>query len=275
MGASPHLSVDVGRAYSDLDARGARDARFGGTRDRLSIPKLFAVNDDQKTDTVRSSAGGVTLSKRTVIVIVAAAAVVVLALGGVIGALLSTNGAGVQSAAASSAAAAIADDRPSEDPSDGTTIEDDVVSSPSATPTPEILPLNTEFTVAGATMTVNSVEVLQSIPTIDGTTLAADPGQQLVLVHATYTVSGSAAVDLSCAGGDGTYIKAYDTDGNEMAPIFETSSIPGNPGCNEYLPHGTTHAWNFAFTAAAGTTPAGLSVTDSNTFDMTVLAALR
>ena len=145
----------------------------------------------------------------------------------------------------------------------------------SSTPTPEILPLNTQFVVAGATMTVTGAEVLQRIATVDGSTLAAEPGQQLVLVHTTYTVSGSAVVDLSCAGGDGTYIKAYDTDGNEMAPIFETSSIPGNPGCNEYLPHGATHTWNFAFTAAAGTKPAGLSITDSNTFDTTILASLR
>ena len=220
---------------------------------------------------------GVTLSKRALIIISGAAAVVLLALGGTIGALAFNNEGHLSSAVSSASAQSTAAD---EEATDVPTDTDDEVLSQvtpesTSTPTPEILPLNTQFVVAGATMTVTGAEVLQTIPTVDGTTLAAEPGQQLVLVHTTYTVSGSAAVDLSCAGGDGTYIKAYDTDGNEMAPIFETSSIPGNPGCNEYLSHGATHTWNFAFSAAAGTTPAGLSITDSNTFDTTVLASLR
>lgn len=220
---------------------------------------------------------GVTLSKRTLLIIGGAVAVVLLALGGVIGALVFNNQGRLYSSVSSASTQSTAAEEKAADGSSD--IDDEVLSQvtpePISTPTPEILPLNTQFVVAGATMTVTGAEVLQSIPAVDGTTLVADPGQQLVLVHTTYTVSGSAAVDLSCAGGDGTYIKAYDTDGNEMAPIFETSSIPGNPGCNEYLSHGTTHTWNFAFTAAAGTTPAGLSITDSNTFDTTVLASLR
>lgn len=220
---------------------------------------------------------GVTLSKRTLLIISAVAAVVLVALGGTIGVLAFNNGDRLSSDASSSSAGAAATDEAAADEADATNVEvpPPITSEPSSTPTPEILPLNTQFVVAGATMTITGSEVLESIPTVDGTTLAAEPGQQLVLVHTTYTVSGSAAVDLSCAGGDGTYIKAYDTDGNEMAPMFETASIPGNPGCNEYLPHGATHSWNFAFTAAAGTTPAGLSVTDSITFDTTVLASLR
>jgi hypothetical protein len=238
------------------------------------------VTDEQQPDEAHTRPAGVTLSKRTVIVIVAVATVVLLCLGGTIGALaVNAGNSDTQAAATPSAATEDAAAEPSEEPSNDSTAEedDDVISTPAAdpSPTPEILPLNTQFTVAGATMTVTGAEVLQSIPTIDGTMLAAEPGQQLVLVHTTYTVSGSAAVDLSCSGGDGTYIKAYDTNGNEMAPIFETSSIAGNPGCNEYLSHGATHTWNFAFTAAAGTTPAGLSITDSNTYDTTVLAALR
>ncbi|WP_433952870.1 hypothetical protein [Curtobacterium flaccumfaciens] len=220
---------------------------------------------------------GVTLSKRTLLIISAVAVVVLLALAGTIGALAFNNGGRLSSATVSTSAEAAAID---EEAANASSEPNDEVLAPitpesSSTPTPEILPLNTQFVIAGATMTVTGAEVLQSIATVDGSTLAAEPGQQLVLVHTTYTVSGSAAVDLSCAGGDGTYIKAYDTDGNEMAPIFETSSIPGNPGCNEYLPHGATHTWNFAFTAAAGTKPAGLSIADSNTFGTTVLASLR
>lgn len=228
------------------------------------------MTDEQQPDDARPRTTGVTLSKRTLIIAGAAAAVVLLGLGGTIGALAMNSGQ--DQPAATTAAAETA---PAEAPSDEPTVTEDIVTAPSPTPTAEILPLNTEFTVAGATMTVTGAEVMQTIPTIDGTTLTADPGQQLVLVHTTYTVSGSKAVDLSCSGGDGTYIQAYDTDGNEMAPIFETSSIAGNPGCNEYLSHGATHTWNFAYSAAAGTTPAGLSVTDSNTFDTTVLASLR
>ncbi|MGW8431666.1 hypothetical protein ACWGJ9_11285 [Curtobacterium citreum] len=228
------------------------------------------MTDEQQPDEARPRTTGVTLSKRTLIIAGAAAAVVLLGLGGTIGALAMNSGQ--DQPAATTAAAETA---PAEAPSDEPTVTEDIVTAPSPTPTAEILPLNTEFTVAGATMTVTGAEVMQTIPTIDGATLTAEPGQQLVLVHTTYTVSGSKAVDLSCSGGDGTYIQAYDTDGNEMAPIFETSSIAGNPGCNEYLSHGATHAWNFAYSAAAGTTPAGLSVTDSNTFDTTVLASLR
>ncbi len=231
------------------------------------------MTDEQQTDDARPRSGGVTLSKRTLIIAGAAAAVVLLGLGGTIGALAMNSGHDQPTAATT--AASVVNDEPAEEPSDDPTVTDDVATAPSPTPTAEILPLNTQFTVAGATMTVTGSEVMQTIPTIDGTTLTAAPGQQLVLVHTTYTVTGTAAVDLSCSGGDGTYIQAYDTDGNEMAPIFETSSIAGNPGCNEYLPHGATHTWNFAYTAAAGATPAGLSVTDSNTFDTTVLAALR
>ncbi|WIE81282.1 hypothetical protein [Curtobacterium sp. MCSS17_016] len=234
------------------------------------------MTDDQQPDDNRPRSTGVTLSKRTLIVIGAVAVVVLLGLGGIIGALAMNAGKGSAPTAASPTAAAAAA-APSEEATDAPTPEEDVVSAPTPTetPTPEVLPLNTQFTVGGATMTVTGAEVLPSIPTIDGTTLAADAGQQLILVHTSYTVSGSAAVDLSCSGGDGTYIQAYDSNGNEMAPIYETSSIAGNPGCNEYLPHGSTHTWNFAYTAAAGTTPATLSVTDSNTFDTTVLAALR
>lgn len=224
-------------------------------------------------DKASPARGGVTLSKRALLILGGVVVVLLLVAGGAIGVLAFKPGASSE-AAATPSPADVTQNAPATDAAPVAPAAP-AAPTPAPTPSPTVLPLNTKFVVAGATMTVTGSEVLHSIPTIDGSSMVAPAGQQLVLVHTIYTVSGTAAVDLSCAGGDGTYIQAYDTAGNEMAAQFKDMSIAGNPGCNEYLPHGITHTWNFAYLAAAGTTPGVLSVTDSNTYNTVVFAALK
>lgn len=146
-------------------------------------------------------------------------------------------------------------------------------------PTPEADPdlfyLGESVTYAGITLTVNKVEVLPSIPTNDGSSLDAAAGEQLVLVSTHFVNSGADLVDLSCAGPYGAYIQGWDDQEREMANLFETHRIPGNPECNAQLLSGQEHDWNFAYRAIAGSTPLALTIADMNAMDGNITIDLR
>jgi hypothetical protein len=83
-----------------------------------------------------------------------------------------------------------------------------------------------------------------------------------VLIKTTYSNSKTQA-DLSCGNTD-LYLQIFDVAEREMAPVFETSRIPGNPGCNDHLLQGIPHEWNFAFQSVAGAVPHNMSVTETD-----------
>lgn len=162
--------------------------------------------------------------------------------------------------------------------------ETDPDSGASSTPPPEDLTegeangvsLGSPFETDSAALTINSVEVLDQIETVDGAPLSADEGTKLVLVKASYTVVGPNAADLSC-GDTGLYIRGYDSAGSEMPQVFETHRIPGNMGCNEKLMTGQTHDWNIAFKIVGTNAPDHLLIIDSgiNDFDTETKVLLR
>jgi hypothetical protein len=143
----------------------------------------------------------------------------------------------------------------------------------SPTDTPLIYDVGQTYTVGNVTMTVNSVEVLNSVTTTSGAPLTPDAGGQLVLFKTTYSNSKNQA-DLSC-GDTGLYLQAFDVEGKEMAPVFENSRIPGNPGCNDYLLQNISHEWNFVFQSVAGAVPNALSVTETDTYADPTFVRLR
>ncbi|GAA1787492.1 hypothetical protein [Leucobacter iarius] len=126
------------------------------------------------------------------------------------------------------------------------------------------VPLKSPFRSASASLTINSVEVMDQIETVDGAPLVADPGTKLVLIRATFTNSSPKAADLSC-GDTGLYVRGFDSNQSEMTQVFETYRIPGNMECNAKLLTGQTHDWNIAFSVLEKNTPASLVVVDSGT----------
>jgi hypothetical protein len=141
-------------------------------------------------------------------------------------------------------------------------------SRPSPTPTQDsrITAIGEPVTFAGATITVNSFKVLSQIKTVDGTPLVAGEDEQLVLFNTHFVNESKGTVDLSCAGYTDWYIQAFDTEGREMAAVFDTYRIPGNQKCNHELLSGQESEWNFAFRQIAGATPMYLQVTDTRTY---------
>lgn len=161
-------------------------------------------------------------------------------------------------------------DAPDAEPSSApTTKSEPAVAEPKATqpapppaePEPETFRIGDTFTTGNVTLTIHSVEVTDSIATTDGSPLTPDSGGQLLLIKSTYSNSKTQA-DLSCGNTD-LYIQVFDTEEREMAPVFETASIPGNPGCNDHLLQDTPHEWNFAFQSVAGALPLAISVTET------------
>jgi hypothetical protein len=100
---------------------------------------------------------------------------------------------------------------------------------------------------------------LDQIGTVNGGALVAPPGTKLVLLSTTISIFGN-AIDLSCASVSAIYTAGYDSSGAEMAHIWETRNIPGNPPCNQKTSAGETVSWNFAFKMSAGRTPAHISL---------------
>lgn len=142
-----------------------------------------------------------------------------------------------------------------------------------STPEPSTPGLGTPITVGPVTFAVNSFEVVQQIDVVQGEPLVPDPGGELVLFHTTYSNSQNPA-DLSCGGND-LYIQVFDEQGREMAQIFETYRIPGNPECNHQLLQTTTAEWNWAVQGVAGATPTTMVVTETLTWSSPVEIALQ
>jgi hypothetical protein len=127
---------------------------------------------------------------------------------------------------------------------------------------PTVYKVGDTFTTGNVTLTVHSVEVLDKIPTTDGSPLTPDPGGQLVLIKTTYSNSKNQA-DLSCGNTD-LYIQVFDSQQREMGPVFETARVGGNPGCNDHLLQTTPHEWNFVFQSVAGAKPIEMSITETD-----------
>lgn len=108
------------------------------------------------------------------------------------------------------------------------------------------------------------MEAVESIETTEGSPITPDSGGQLFILGMTYSNSKSQA-DLSCGNTD-LYLQAFDTLEREMAPVFELSRVPGNPGCNDHLLQDTPHEWNYIFQAISGAEPYALSVTETDKY---------
>ena len=134
--------------------------------------------------------------------------------------------------------------------------------APVAEPASTVYEVGDTFTTGNVTLTIHSVEVVDSIATTSGSPLTPDAGGQLVLIMMTYNNSKTQA-DLSCGNTD-LYLQMFDTEEREMAPVFETARIPGNPGCNDHQLQGVSHEWNIAFQSVAGVVPLAMSVTETD-----------
>lgn len=129
-------------------------------------------------------------------------------------------------------------------------------------------------TIAGSTLTVTSFEIVNEVPTVSGDPLVAGSGEQLVLFHTHYVNGSTQTADLSCSGAPDWYIEVLDTEQREMAPVFETYRIPGNPECNYQLLSGQESDWTFAYRQVEGATPMALQITETQTYDGFVLIDL-
>ena len=142
-------------------------------------------------------------------------------------------------------------------PEQGSTAEPE----PTEEPVSEIVAIGTPIVTPNFTIVIDSVEVLDQIDTVHGEPIVAPEGTKLVMVYTTTTVTGNAQ-DLTC--GSDVFSQAKDSEGAEMAHIFEGPRIPGNPQCNHKTSAGETVAWNFGFKMAADRQPGTLSVIDTN-----------
>lgn len=161
----------------------------------------------------------------------------------------------------------------SAEPSESPAPAPEPTENPTPTPTePEIprYPAGEAVDFAGITLTINSVEVAHEIPAVDGQPFVAEAGEQLVLVKTSFVNSGDGLVDLSCGGVNDAYIQGWDSEGREMAQIFETYRLEGNPECNSQLLRGQGHDWNILYRSIDGATPVGLSIVNTNGFDSAV-----
>lgn len=151
--------------------------------------------------------------------------------------------------------------------------------TPTPTPTPTRVPgtymlgeTSEEF--AGGILTVKSVEVVQEVATTDGVPLTAAEGEQLVVFHTHFVNNSNETVDLSCSGVLSWYIQVFDTEQRELAPVFDTYRIPGNPECNHQMLSGQESDWSFVFRGIADATPRVLQITDTRTYDDWIAWAL-
>ncbi len=126
----------------------------------------------------------------------------------------------------------------------------------------------------GGTLTVESVEVTDSIETNDGGTIESADGEDLVVIRMHFVNNSNGTVDLSCAGVLDWYIQVFDTEQRELAQVFETSRIAGNPECNHEMLTGQESDWTLLFRAVDGATPRVLQITESTTFEDWIAWAL-
>lgn len=151
--------------------------------------------------------------------------------------------------------------------------------TPTPTPTPTRVPGTymlgeTAEEFAGGVLTLKSIEVVQEVATTDGVPITAAEGEQLVVFHTHFVNNSNGTVDLSCAGVLTWYVQVFDTEQRELAPVFETYRIPGNPECNYQLLSGQESDWNFVFRGIAGATPRVLQITDTRTYEDWIAWAL-
>lgn len=165
-------------------------------------------------------------------------------------------------------------------PTPTVTITETATAEPSETPmqTPEPEPSEPEDDIPrfeigetgellGMALTIRSVEVLDTIPTIDGSPLKAGEGEQYVLIKSDFTNNSKNLVDLSCSGMPDVYIQAWDTEEREMDPVYESSRLKSNPECNESLLQGQSHAWTFVYRTVKGAVPSHMALIDTATFN--------
>lgn len=147
--------------------------------------------------------------------------------------------------------------------------EEAVIETPIAGPTTEeSTPYFAQYDVGDKAMvramniTVDSFEVVPSVTNERGEELEPTvDGRELLLVHSTFTNTGTESVDLTCSGPE-WYLQGFDTNDNELATYFDLDYYPGNPECNGQLLNGETTEWTFAFEIPTSSKPAYLTFTD-------------
>lgn len=132
----------------------------------------------------------------------------------------------------------------------------------------DVFSIGDRIQFAGMDITYTSVELTESIATVDGGTIEAEDGEVLVLLSSDFSNPGPDTVDLSCSGVHDAHIQMFDRDDNEIAPVFETYRLPGNPGCNDQLLVGQVSQWNTLWRTADGSVPAYITISDTTTWDL-------
>jgi len=217
------------------------------------------LNNNESPDTP-TSAGKVFVSRGLLIGIAGGAAVLLVAIGVLVGVLLSS----------SSSPNAAPTREPSTAPSQSAV--QPKPETPEAEPLPETYALGEPVSIGPVTLTVNSVEVTDSVTTTDGVPITPDAGGQLVVVRTTY-VNSKTQADLSCGNTD-LYIQLYDANGLEMAPVFELYRLPGNPECNAHQLQNQPHEWTILFQSIAGAKPTLMSLMETLSYSQQELVNL-
>lgn len=157
-----------------------------------------------------------------------------------------------------------------------TTVEEEPEVEPQAAEEPPfpIYELGERFEFEDSALTIEKVEVSDTIETNEGGPLVAEDGELLVLVSMRYENLGRSGVDLSCSGLNDLYFTAYDSEMREMAPLFETNRIPGNQECNEDLLSGQSADWNEAYRMVEDGEPMAFEIAATSDFDNIVVANL-
>jgi hypothetical protein len=208
---------------------------------------------EKPSNTHRSSSGGIVVSRRTLII--SGVVVLVLLLGSALAVGFAFGGTGANAPREESPVSSTAPSRsPSAPPAQTATPQ-----TQAPEPVAQTFRLGDTIETGDITLTVNSMEVVDSVATTDGVPITPDAGGQLVVLKMIYSNSKLQA-DLSCGSTD-LYLQAFDTLEREMAPVFELYRVPGNPACNDYLLQDTPHEWTYIFQSVAGATPLALSVT--------------
>lgn len=137
------------------------------------------------------------------------------------------------------------------------------IATPEPEPTPETIEtigLGEEISTTAATITIDSVETVDSLPSQFVEILPED-GQSLHLLTMNWTNTGTEAVQKVCFGPDTVDIRVYDQDDREM--LFDTDSghIEGNE-CSSGLMSGQTGLWLSAYQGLADSTPTYAVITD-------------
>ena len=206
-----------------------------------------------------SARNAVTIPRGALIGIAAGAAILLVAIGVLIGALLSSKETPTEPTPTR------ASSTPSKQPPS-------LEPSAPAEPAVDTYAIGDPVTVGPVTLTINSFEVVDTVQTNDGVPLTPDAGGQLVVFHTTYVNSKNQA-DLSCGNTD-LYIQVYDEQGLEMAPVFETYRIPGNPECNAHQLQNQPREWTFVFQSVAGAKPTIVSLLETLSYTEQELVVL-